>query len=356
VGNDPNEDRSQGNRPTMRDVAALAGVGVMTVSRVVNGRDGVSDQRAARVWRAIEQLDYRHNVTARHLRLTGQATATVGVLLDDVANPFAGELLRAVEDVVGQHDSLVLCASSDGDADRERALLSAFCERRVDGLIIMPCASDYRYLLPEVRRGIQLAFVDRPAPMVAADTVISDNGAGARRAVTHLVDQGHTRIGFLGGVSEVYTAGERYQGYLEALRLHGIDPDERLVRRDIRTEQEAGQSAHDLLRGPGGATALFTSQNMLTAGTRLALQSAGAQRRIAQVGFDDVPFGSLVEPGITVIAQDPPALGALAAQMLIRRIHDPDRAPETVQVPVSLLVRGSGEISPADRGPDVLTV
>jgi LacI family transcriptional regulator len=356
VGNDPNEDRSQGIRPTMRDVAALAGVGVMTVSRVVNGRDGVSDQRAARVWRAIEQLDYRHNVTARHLRLTGQSTATVGVLLDDVANPFAGELLRAVEDVVGQHDSLVLCASSDGDADRERALLSAFCERRVDGLIIMPCAPDYRYLLPEVRRGIQLAFVDRPAPMVAADTVISDNGAGGRRAVSHLIDQGHTRIGFLGGVSEVYTAGERYQGYLEALRLRGIEPDQRLVRRDLRTEQEAVQAAADLLRGPDGPTALFTSQNTLTAGTRLALQSVGAQRRIAQVGFDDVPFGSLVEPGITVIAQDPPALGTLAAQMLIRRIRDPDRAPETVQVPVSLLVRGSGEISPADRRPDALKV
>src|SRR6266568_8606467 len=134
VGNDPIPGRQGGAHPTMRDVAALAGVGVMTVSRVVNGRGGVSQERAARVWRAIEKLDYRHNVTARHLRLTGQPTATIGVVLEDVANPFAAELLRAVENVVSQQDCLVLCASSDGDAARERALISAFCARRVDGL------------------------------------------------------------------------------------------------------------------------------------------------------------------------------------------------------------------------------
>ena len=168
----------------MRDVAALAGVGVMTVSRVVNARGGVSPQRAARVWQAIEKLDYRHNITARHLRLTGQPTASIGVLLEDVANPFAAELLRAVENVVSEQDCLVLCASSDGDPAREQALLNAFCARRVDGLIIVPCGPDYRYLLPELRRGTQVVFADRPAPTVAADTVISDNFGGARLADT----------------------------------------------------------------------------------------------------------------------------------------------------------------------------
>lgn len=136
----------------------------MTVSRVVNGRGSVSPQRAARVWQAIEKLDYRHNVTARHLRLTGQPTATIGVLLEDVANPFAAELLRAVENVVSEQDCLVLCASSDGDAARERALLGAFCARRVDGLIIMPCGPDHRYLLPEVRRAPRWCSPTAPRP------------------------------------------------------------------------------------------------------------------------------------------------------------------------------------------------
>src|SRR5215472_7719656 len=242
LGNDPRTDRQTGAHPTMRDVAALAGVGVMTVSRVVNGHGGVSAQRSARVWQAIEKLDYRHNITARHLRLTGQPTATIGVLLEDVANPFAAELLRAVEDVVSQQNCLVLCASSDGEATRERALLSAFCARRVDGLIIMPCGPDHRYLLPELRRGTQVVFADRPAPTIAADTVISDNVGGARAAVSHLLERGHARIGFLGDLRRIYTAAERYRGYLEALHQHGVEPDERLIRRDIHSEQLAEQA------------------------------------------------------------------------------------------------------------------
>jgi LacI family transcriptional regulator len=330
----------------MRDVAALAGVGVMTVSRVVNGRGGVSPQRAARVWQAIEKLDYRHNITARHLRLTGQPTATIGVLLEDVANPFAAELLRAVENVVSEQDCLVLCASSDGDAARERALLNAFCARRVDGLIIMPCGPDYRYLLSEVRRGAQVVFADRPAPTIAADTVISDNFGGARLAVTHLLDQGHTQIGFLGDLRRIYTAAERYRGYGAALQDAGIEPDERLIRRDVHSEQSALHNTRELFTAPDAPTAIFTAQNLLTIGARMALQHMSAERSIAHVGFDDIPLAELLNPGITVIAQDPPALGELAAQMLLHRIRDPHGSPETVEVPTNLITRGSGEIRP----------
>jgi LacI family transcriptional regulator len=333
----------------MRDVAALAGVGVMTVSRVVNDRGGVSPERAVRVRQAIEKLDYRHNVTARHLRLTGQSTATIGVLLEDVANPFAAELLRAVENVMSEQGCLVLCASSDGDAAREKALLGAFCARRVDGLIIVPCGSDHRYLLPEVRRGTQVVFADRPAPSVAADMVISDNFGGARLAVTHLLRSGHTRIGFLSDLRGIYTAAERHRGYLDALARAGIEPDERLIRRDIHSAPSAEQATHDLLIARPAPTAIFTAQNLLTMGARMALRSMGAERTIAHVGFDDIPLAGLVDPGITVIAQDPPAMGTLAAQMLLHRIRDPNGAPETVEVPTRLFARGSGEISPANK-------
>jgi LacI family transcriptional regulator len=350
VGNVPSPGRPDRAHPTMRDVAALAGVGVMTVSRVVNGRGGVTAERAARVRQAIEKLDYRHNVTARHLRLTGQSTATIGVLLEDVANPFAAELLRAVENVMSEQGCLVLCASSDGDATREKALLGAFCARRVDGLIIVPCGTDHRYLLPEVRRGTQVVFADRPAGTVAADTVISDNFGGARLAVTHLLARGHSRIGFLSDLRRIYTAAERHRGYLDALERAGIEPDERLIRRDIHSAQSAEQATRDLLAARPAPTAIFTAQNLLTMGARMALRSMGAERRIAHVGFDDIPLSELVDPGITVIAQDPPALGTLAAQMLLHRIRDPHGAPETVEVPTRLLTRGSGEIPPADEG------
>jgi len=330
----------------MRDVAALAGVGVMTVSRVVNGREGVRPERAARVWQAIEQLDYRHNVTARNLRLTGQPTATIGVLLEDVANPPSAELLRAVEKVVSERNCLVLCASSDGNAERERALLAAFCTRRVDGLIIVPCAPDHRYLLPEVRRGTQVVFAGRPAPTVAADTVLSDDFGGARSAVAHLMEHGHTRIGFLGDLGQTCTAAERYRGYEAALREGGVQPDESLVRLDIHSADSAQRAVYELLRSSRAPTAMFTAQYLLTLGTRTALVSMGREWDVAHVGFDDLSFGSIVKPGITVVTQDSVALGTIAAQLLLKRIRDPAAIPRTVKIPVNLIARGSGELPP----------
>jgi len=334
----------------MRDVAALAGVGVMTVSRVVNGRGGVGQERTARVWHAIEQLDYRHNVTARNLRLTGQLTATIGVLLEDVANPPSAELLRAVEKVVSERNCLLLCASSDGNAERERALLAAFCTRRVDGLIIDPCAPDHRYLLPEVRRGIQVVFTGRPAPTVAADTVLSDNVGGARRAVAHLIAHGHTRIGFLGDLSQASTGAERYRGYQAALSEGGIQADESLVRSDVRSAQSAQRAACELLGSAHAPTAMFTAQYLLTLGARTALASAGREWDVAHVGFDDISFASIVKPGITVVTQDPVSMGTIAAQLLLERIRDPGGTPQTIKIPVSLITRGSGELGPAGGG------
>ena len=182
----------------MRDVAALAGVGVMTVSRVVNGRGGVGPERAARVWQAIEELDYRHNVTARNLRLTGQPTATIGVLLQDVAEPALGRAAARGREG-GRRAQLP-------GAVRQLGRQPGAGESAAGGLLHpaggradhLPSAPDHRYLLPEVRRGIQVVFTGRPAPTVAADTVLSDNVGGARSAVAHLIAHGHTRIGFLG--------------------------------------------------------------------------------------------------------------------------------------------------------------
>jgi LacI family transcriptional regulator len=245
----------------------------------------------------------------------------------------------------------VLCASSDWDAERERALLGAFCARRVDGLIIVPCGRDHRYLLPELRRGTQVVLADRPAPTIAADTVLSDNFGGARRAVEHLLASGHTRIGFLGDLRRIYTAAERYRGYLAGLRAAGIEADERLVRRDVHSVASAAQAAQEVLAARPAPTAIFTAQNLLTIGARMALRRLGAERAIGHVGFDDIPLAELLVPGITVIAQDPPALGTLAAQMLLHRIRNPHGVPETVEVPTRLIARGSGEIAP-EEAPD----
>src|SRR6266566_5745110 len=149
------------SRPTMKDVAARAGVGLKTVSRVVNGEAGVTADTAERVRAAIEALGFRRNDSARVLR-KGQ-TASIGLVLEDIGNPFYSALARAVEDVAHTNGSLLFMGSSDEDPDRERTLTLAFCARRVDGLIIVPAGTDHTYLLPETMAGIAVVFVDRPA-------------------------------------------------------------------------------------------------------------------------------------------------------------------------------------------------
>lgn len=350
--NDPKESKLDGRpvRPTMRDVAALAGVGLMTVSRVVNGEPGVSPELEARVRQAVEKLDYRHNVTARQLRLTGQPSALIGVVLENVANPFVAALQRAVEDEVAGQGCVVLSGSSGDDAGRERALVAAFAARRVDGLIMMPHDDDVRYLLPELRRGTPVVFVDRPARSVAADTVVSDNFGGARLAAEHLLALGHRRIGYLGALKTSYTEAERYRGYQAALAAAGTTDGERLTVRNLRTSQAAEQVARQLLNAADPPTALFTAQNLLTIGARRALDVLGLEHQVAQVGFDDLTLADLLKPGLTVVAQEPIVIGTVAATLLIRRINGAEHLPEKAEVPVRLIERGSGEIS-APRGP-----
>lgn len=329
----------------MRDVAALSGVSVMTVSRVINGDPRVAPDRAARVDEAVEALGYRHNVTARNLRLTGQPTATVGVIVDDVANPFFSAIQRAIENTVAEHNSLVLSGSSDGSLERERALVAAFATRRVDGLILVPSGDDQRYLQAELLRGLALVLVDRPSHSVVADTVLSAHFDGALRATRHLIDHGHRRIAFLGhNVQRNWSARERLRGYTAALTGAGLPIDDQLVITELPSRDAAEEAAKDLLSGAQPPTALFTCQNLLTIGTRRALSELGAVHSVAQIGFDDIGFGDLIEPGLSVVAQDPQEIGSLAAGMLLSRIKGADDVPSTQELPVRLIERGSGEI------------
>src|SRR4029077_15091254 len=165
-------------RSTMREVAALAKVSIKTVSRVVNGESGVSPRLERRVLAASERLNYRHNMTASSLRRADRSSATIGVILEDVANPFSSVLHRSIEDVAVRRGVLVLAGSSDEQEDRERELVSAFASRREDGVIILPSCHDHSSLLTEPKAGNAIVFVDHPPAFLDADTVLTDNVAG----------------------------------------------------------------------------------------------------------------------------------------------------------------------------------
>ena len=328
----------------MREVAALAGVSIKTVSRVINGESGVSAAAAARVAKAVERLDYRQDFAASELRRTHRRSATIGMVLEDLANPYSAAVLRAVEDVARTRRMMVLAGSCDNDDARERTLVSALTGRRVDALVIMPAGADHSYLLTERRAGTPIVFVDRPPAFLDADAVVADNVTGTRLGVRHLIGHGHRRIAYLGDLQTISTAQQRHQGYREELAAQGIPIDERLVRVDLHGMEAAEAVTSELLALPDPPTAVFSAQNFLTIGALRALRRAGRHRSVALVGFDDILLADLLDPGITVIAQDPARIGQVAAEVLLRRL-DGDRSPTASHVvPTRLIPRGSGEI------------
>jgi LacI family transcriptional regulator len=334
----------------MRDVAGVAGVSVATVSRVINGND-VRNDLAEKVRDAIELLGYRRDLMAMTLRRSDRLSATIGVIIEDVSNPFFAAVQRGVEEVARERGVITFAGSSDDDEQRERTLADTLSARGVDGLVIAPCGRDQSYLARERDSGVALVFVDRPPRFFDADSVVSDNAGGARAAVTHLIAAGHRRIAFLGDREAIHTAAERRRGYREALAAAGIAHDPELERMELVTSAMSEAATRTLLDSAHPPTALFTGQNLVTIGAIHALRALGRSNDVALVGFDDIPMGDVLQPAVTVVAQAPLASGRRAAELLFERLDGHTGPARTEVIPAALIERGSGEITHAAHTP-----
>lgn len=333
-------------RPTMRDVAGVAGVSFKTVSRVVNVEAGVSDAVRAQVHHAIEQLGYRHDRGASSLRRGNRRTGLVAALFQDVGNDFSSALLRSVTDAAHERGAAVLAASLDEEIERERHLVGDLVSRRVDGLLLMPASDRHDYLHTDQQGGMPVVFVDRVPHGLEADSVTVDNEGGAREAAEHLLASGHRRVAVLGDLDAIHTAGARRRGAEAGLRAGGADADPALVVTGLRTIEHAADAVRRLMALPEPPTAVLALRNVLSEGAVRALRELGLQHRVALVGFDDFALADLIEPGLTVIRQDVATIGAEAARLLFARL-DGDTSPvQHVVVPHTLVQRGSGEIRP----------
>jgi LacI family transcriptional regulator len=324
----------------MSDVAREVGVSAKTVSRVVNDDVHVSPETAARINEAIERLGFRRNESARLLR---QGTAlTVGLLLEDVADPFYGTLTRAIEECVLAHGRQLLVSSSAEDARRADHLVGAFVSRGVGGLILAPAMGmDEKLLADQQAKRCPVVVFDRPLEGLGVDTVLADNRRGAIAGVRHLIEHGHRRIAFFGDAESVYTARERRAGYGEALADAGIALDSDLVVMAQPGESAAEESLAGLAALADPPTAVFAGNN------RWSVQLLRAVGRhpmnLAFVGFDDFELADVLDPGVTVVTQDPAAMGRVAAELLFRRIEGDDGPAQRIQLSTSLVARGSGE-------------
>ncbi|MET0714511.1 MAG: LacI family DNA-binding transcriptional regulator [Mycetocola sp.] len=337
-----------GRRPraTMKNVAALAGVGTKTVSRVINGEPNVSPATAERVWTAVRALDYHVDLQAGSLRRADGRTRTLGLLVGSVDNPFAAAIHRAVEDGASARGVAVFASSLDDDPLREEDAVRAFMRRRVDGLILTTSGRSTGYLGSVREMGIPVVYVDREPVESGIDSITSDNRAGAAAATEHLIAHGHRRIALLTDRLEIQTAYERRQGFLDALGRAGIPTTSTPMISELHDEAGAQAALTRLLHSDEPPTAIFSAQNLITVGALHALREQKRQRSIALVGFDDLPLADLVEPGVTVVAQHPHRIGQLAVERLFARLEGDTSPASHMVVPTTLIIRGSGEIKP----------
>lgn len=339
---EPRTPRRGAARPTMRDVAARAGVGIKSVSRVVNG-EYVRPETERVIVAAIAELGFSRNDSAAMLRQG--LSASVGLVLEDIAEPFQSTLTRAVEAVTLANGSILMTASSGEDPARELQVVRAFCARRVDGVIIVPAAHSHKYLLPDIQAGVATVFVDRPARGIDADTILADNVEGARQGVAHLIAAGHRRIGVIADTAEIFTATERLRGYKDALANGGLVFDPSLVEMAAPTEHSVTAALERMLKLHSPATAFFTGNSRITMMFMRAIRACG-HAMPALVAFDDFELADMVTPAITVVSQDAASMGRTAAELLFRRIRGDDGPTQRIYLRTRFIPRGSGEITP----------
>jgi LacI family transcriptional regulator len=323
---------------TMRQVAQRAGVSAKTVSRVMNNDRYVSEDVRRRVERAIEDLQYVPNLLARTFRYGRDAA--IGIAVPDISDPFFAAVIHAVEEIARDRGVALFVTSVGTDGTYEQIGVEALLGRQIVGLISTPVAADQSYLI-RWRSRTAIVFIDRAPSNITADTVVEDDHGGGYAATAHLIEHGHRRIGFIGDSSSIATTAGRLEGYNAALADSGIDDKQRFVSLGAISSGEAAEATRDLLSQPDAPTALFSSNARCSIGVVPALQETD-RTDIALVGYGDFPLASALRPALTVIDQNPDALGKAAGSRLFQRLDNPaGRWKRRTVLPVRLLLRDS---------------
>jgi LacI family transcriptional regulator len=329
-------------KPTIKDVASLAGVGPMTVSRLLNQSAHVSEEAAARIYSAIEKLDYRPNEMARALR--GQNPHTIGIIVPYLYDPFFAMCAHAISTVARDKEYSVILTESNEDADIEYAEAQLMLRHHAGGLIIIPATEGCSRLgLPEFN-AIHIVAVDRPLQDCRCCSVLVENIPGAERAVEHLISaHGHKSIAFAALNGHLYTFRERHEGYSRAMQKAGLKP---LPPLHCPTQQDASRVLLGaLLHGPQAPTAIFTANGLTTQYALKALLDAGIRipEDVALVAFDDFDMAEVLEPRVSVVRQPAQELGRIAANLLFEQLAKTEvsRQATRIVLPVEWVPRNS---------------
>jgi DNA-binding LacI/PurR family transcriptional regulator len=339
-------------KTTIKDVAALAGVSVGTVSAVINRSPLVAEATRARVLLGIQQLAYRPNNTARSLR--HHRVSSLGLILPDLQNAFFSSVAEGVQATCEENDVLVVLCMTWARPEREHYYAEKLQTARLDGVIYLSGSGIPSPNLLQLAKSRQILFVDESLPGVDIPFISAENRSGAREVAKHVLKSGHVAVGIIGGPPRLWTSEQRLAGYREALAGAGLDPDAAPMRSGDYDESSGYRIARELLGARSPAiTALFCANDLMAIGALKYCRDAGiaVPAEVSITGFDNIPAASLVDPALTTVAQPGHDMGRAAAQLLLHQIKG-IAAPTVTVFPTTLCVRRSVGIRP-QRAPTV---
>jgi LacI family transcriptional regulator len=355
--------RPRGQRATISDVAAAAGVSKATVSKFLGGNKAyyIAAETGERIAKAIRDLEFQPNAIAQGL--SNRRSNTIGVIVASITNPFYPELIAGVEEAIGGSVYTLLLGSTDGQPEKEADLVRSMLQRQVDGLIMAAVTMDDGEVARLVDSDVDVVLASRGLDATPTDTVVIDNELGARMAVEHLAGHGHRRIAHLYGPANVVPFRLRLEGYRAALRTAGLDVDERLL---AGADNQPGASAAamtTLLAAPQPPTAVFVTNDRMAIEVLeyCVVRGIRVPEDLAVVGFDNVWVGRLSGVGLTSVDSKARLVGRTAAEVLARRIRDRHAAgtelpapPERTTLQPELVIRRSCGCAAAEKDDEAI--
>jgi LacI family transcriptional regulator len=330
--------------PTLRDVAAMAGVHPATASRALNPstRSLISSRTAERVLRAAEQLGYQPNAVARSLRTA--RSSSIGVVVPDLTNPLFPPIVRGIEDALAPHGYVLLIVNTDNDPAHEDRLIASLRSRSVDGLILATARIGHPLLADPRSAGFPIVLANRRLEGLALPSVTADDASGIHAAVAHLVSMGHRRIAHIAGPQDTSTGLGRLRAFRSAMHENGLPVDAALIRRTSAwLEDEGARALGELLDAGRPFTAVFAGNDMLALGCYDVLAERGMRcpEDLSVVGFNDMPLVDKLQPGLTTVRIPHYDIGWEAGRMMLDELTRGERQAKAVLMPVSLSVRHS---------------
>ena len=329
--------------PTVNDVAKLAGVGLMTVSRVLNGQPVVRPSTRKRVLAAIKQLGYKRNEAARMLK--GLPTMMIGLIVPDLSDSFFATCAQTVQHIARSHGFMTLVAASEGDSELEIEQAQLMASRNLSGMVIATSTVGGDSRLKELQNsGLTIVAIDRPIDGLQADSVDAENRRGAEEATRHLIEHGHKNIAFLGYHGEIRPAIERVEGYADALRAAGLKTN---IYLDLWTGEDVQKWASTIRGHKDRPTAVLTANHVISYRVLHTLRKAGLSipGDVALIGFHDFELASDFTPPLTVVEISPEDMTKRAMALLIDRINrkrtQEELPPAKVVMPTKLILRSS---------------